>query len=137
MIPDQPAAQALGVRGRRRRATAPMRIGVAYQCVRELLDKLGIDTSADVLGGTAATQPIAVEPRMAARTQAWLGQPLQGGLSMQPNTRKARAGALPAPAGSRYVSVQNPFYLLAWICKLYRDGIEASDRTLRMLCWAP
>ncbi|HME20459.1 MAG TPA: WGR domain-containing protein [Acetobacteraceae bacterium] len=52
VLPDQPAAQALVGRGLRRRATAPMRIGLAYRCVRstvdirELLDKLGIDTSA-------------------------------------------------------------------------------------------
>jgi predicted DNA-binding WGR domain protein len=49
---SQPAAQAFMGRGLCRRATAPVRIGVAYRCVRasaeahELLGKVGIDASA-------------------------------------------------------------------------------------------
>jgi hypothetical protein len=52
VFPSYSAAQAFIGRGLRRRATAPVRIGVAYRCVRssveahELMDKVGIDVTA-------------------------------------------------------------------------------------------
>jgi hypothetical protein len=70
--------------------------------------QLGIDTSADVLGGIGATQRIAVEPSMVAPTQAWL-EPLQGGLSMRPSAHKAREART---CWSRS-AMWNPSYLLA------------------------
>jgi hypothetical protein len=52
VFPSQLAARAFLRRGLQRRATAPVRIGLAYRCVRasvearELLDKIGIDGAA-------------------------------------------------------------------------------------------